>query len=77
MKAVAVSLFLLAVLMVWAAINGISGSDSWAERIGALILPAVAIYMFLRVAKECRELERAERIRSNDQAADAQATRRT
>ncbi|MGD9636692.1 MAG: hypothetical protein AB7G28_18475 [Pirellulales bacterium] len=60
MKAVAVSLFLLAVLMVFVAVNVVTDSGSWAGNIGVLVLTAIVIYMFLRVARECRELERRE-----------------
>jgi hypothetical protein len=66
MKAVAVSLFLLAVLMVFAGVKGFSESTSWAGSCGAFVPAAIVIYMFLRVARECRALERQERERASD-----------
>lgn len=66
MKAVAVSLFLLAVLMVFATVMGFTSSDSWAGGVGALVPAAIVIYMFLRVARETRELERQERERASN-----------
>ena len=61
MKAEAVSLFLLAVLMVFAGVLGVMHSTSWAGSLGVLVLPATIVYMFLRVARECRQLERTQR----------------
>jgi hypothetical protein len=63
MKAVAVSLFLLAVLMVFAAVQDVLNSGI---NIGAMLPAALVIYMFLRVARECRALERQERERASD-----------
>lgn len=63
MKAVAVSLFLLAVLMVFAAVQNAMSSG---VNIGAMLPAALVIFMFLRVARECRAIERQERERASE-----------
>ncbi len=63
MKAVAVSLFLLAVLMVWATVQHALSSGI---NIGAMLPAAIVIAMFLRVARECRAIERQERERASE-----------
>jgi len=62
MKAVAVSLFLLAVLMVVATVQDAVNSGL---SVGAMPPTALMIYIFLRVARETRELERQERERAS------------
>lgn len=63
MKAVAVSLFLLAVLMVWATVRDVLNSGI---NMVAMLPAALVIYMFLRVARECRAIERQERERASN-----------
>jgi hypothetical protein len=63
MKAVAASLFVLAVLMVFAAVKGFTSSDGWAGSVGGMLPAVLVIYVFLRVARECYMSERSRRER--------------
>lgn len=57
MKAVAVSLILLAVLCVVAGVQGAMHSSSFAARLGAFLPAALALWMAIRVSRECYKSE--------------------
>jgi hypothetical protein len=57
MKAVAVSLILLAVLCVGAGVQGAMHSSSFTAQLGAFLPAALTLWMAIRVSRECYKSE--------------------